>query len=184
MVYSLNLTPWPWNPPSTLLARRVSMHLAAHGCCPSVHDKSNNETVETQDFGKNENENHADEKSGLLGSSSYTGVTDNTDSKASSETSETDRETSTKLCKSFGEGHLGRQVTGDEDRNDETVDSDNTSHDDGDNTLHHQVRSEHGHGRDSNARLRGTITGTDAGENDGAGAAHGTEEGGVYGAKI
>ena len=47
-----------------------------------VHQESNDEPVETQDFGKNEDENHADEQPRLLSSSSDTSITDDTDCKA------------------------------------------------------------------------------------------------------
>lgn len=88
----------------------------------------------TQDFGENENKNHADEESGLLSSSTDTSITDNTNCETSSETSKTDGETSTELdeasvesvvvlCKSIGNQY------GD----DETVDTDDTSHNDGNN---------------------------------------------------
>ena len=44
-------------------------------------------------------------------------------------------------------------------------------------TLHNKVRAKHTHGGDADTRLGGTIGGTQAGEDDGAGAAHRTEEG-------
>jgi hypothetical protein len=46
-----------------------------------VHEKRNNESVKTQDFGENENQDHANEQSRLLGSPTDTSVTDDTDSK-------------------------------------------------------------------------------------------------------
>lgn len=44
-------------------------------------------------------------------------------------------------------------------------------------TLHDQVRAEDTHSGDADTRLGGTIGGTQTGEDDGDGAAHGTEEG-------
>lgn len=44
-------------------------------------------------------------------------------------------------------------------------------------TLHDQVGPENTHGGDTDTSLCGSICGTEAGEDDGAGAAHGTEEG-------
>lgn len=44
-----------------------------------------------------ENQNHADEETGLLGGASDTGVADDADGEASSETSKTDRETGAEL---------------------------------------------------------------------------------------
>lgn len=89
-----------------LLARRGLTGLG-------VHQQGDNKTVETcvvlalpeqawrgchtQNFGENENQNHSDEQPGLLGGSSYTSVTDNSDSEASGHTGETDGKTSTEL---------------------------------------------------------------------------------------
>lgn len=87
----------------------------------------------TQDFGENENKNHSDEEPGLLGSTTDTSITDNTDGKASSKTSKTDRETGTELDETSEERQALFKVVGDEDRNDETVNGNDTSHNDGNN---------------------------------------------------
>ena len=50
-------------------------------------------TLRTQDFGKNEDENHANEESWLLGSTTDTSITDDTDS-----------ETTRAVSSSFEEG--------------------------------------------------------------------------------
>jgi hypothetical protein len=98
-----------------------------------VHEQGNDESVETQDFGENENENHSDEQPGLLGSSADTSVTDNSDGETSSHTGETDSETSTELDEVGEQRRILLETVGDEDGHDETVDTNNTSHDDGDN---------------------------------------------------
>jgi hypothetical protein len=147
----------------------------------------------TQDFGENENQNHSDEQPGLLGSSSHTGVTNNTDGETSSHTRKTNRETGTELDEAGEEGSLLLQTVGDQDGDDETVDTDNTSHDDGDNvcaglamsrlqtvlfmpqrsaedarrTLDDQVRTEDTHGADTDTSLGSTVGGTEAGKDDG-----------------
>jgi hypothetical protein len=100
-----------------------------------VHEQGNNETVETQDFGENENQNHSDEQPGLLGSSSHTGITNNSDGETSSHTRKTDSETGTELDEVGEERRVLLQAVGDQDGHDETVDTDNTSHDDGDNVC-------------------------------------------------
>ena len=89
----------------------------------------------TQDFGENENQDHSDEQPGLLGSSSYTSVTDNTDGKTSSHTGQTDGETGTELDETGVQGHDLAEVVGDEDGDDETVDTNDTSHNDGNNVC-------------------------------------------------
>lgn len=47
-----------------------------------IHEKRNNQSVKTQDFGENEDENHSDEQTGLLGGSTNTGVSDDSDSES------------------------------------------------------------------------------------------------------
>jgi hypothetical protein len=47
----------------------------------------------------------------------------------------------------------------------------------GNHTLDDQIRPEDTHGADTDTGLGGTVRGTEAGEDDGCGAAHGTEEG-------
>jgi len=149
-----------------------------------VHQQGDNQTVKTQDFGENENKNHSDEETRLLGSSSNTSITDNTNGETSSETSKTDRETSTELDESGVERKLLLEVVGNQDGDDETVDTNDTSHNDGNNVLDDEVRAEDTHGGNTDTRLGGTVGSTDAGEDDSGGAAHSTKEGRVDGAEL
>jgi hypothetical protein len=87
----------------------------------------------TQDFCENENQNHADKETGLLGSSSDTGIADNTNGEPGGKTSKTDRQPSTELDESSIQRKLLLQAIGDKDRHDQAVDTDNTSHNDGNN---------------------------------------------------
>jgi hypothetical protein len=128
--------------------------LARHGAGRlRVHEKGDDETVQTQDLGENENENHADKEARLLRCTPDTSIADNTDGKTSSETSETDGKTGTELDEAGKEGLLLAEVTGDEDRDNETIDSNDTSHNDGDDVLHDEVRTQDTHGRDTDTRL-------------------------------
>ena len=156
------------------------------------------EDVRTQDFSENEDENHADEQPWLLGSATDTSVTDDADGEAGSKASETDRETSAELDEAREQRGLLLQIVGDQDRDDETVDTDDTSHNNGDNvcqtllglkgentkvwaggkhTLDDEIRSKNTHGRDTDARFGGSIGCAKACEDDGGGATHGAEEG-------
>ena len=101
----------------------------------SVCDRLCNSNARTQDFGENEDKNHSDEQPGLLGSSSYTSITNNTNGETSSHTRKTDGETGTKLDEAGEQGSLLLQTVGNQDRNDETVDTNDTSHDDRDNVC-------------------------------------------------
>jgi hypothetical protein len=87
----------------------------------------------TKDFGENEDKNHSDEESGLLGGTTDTSVTNDTDGETSGKTSETDGETGTELDETSEQRLLLGKVVGDQDGNDETVDSNDTSHNDGNN---------------------------------------------------
>jgi hypothetical protein len=159
---------------------RLAGRLAGAG----VHEESNNQAVKTKDFSENEDENHADEESGLLSGTTDTGVTNNTDGETSGKTSKTDGETGTELDETSEQRLLLGKLVGDQDGNDETVNGNNTSHNDGNNVLDDQVGPEHTHGRDTNTSLSGTVGSTEAGEDDGGSAAHRSEERGIHGAEI
>lgn len=101
-----------------------------------VHQKGDNQAVQTQNLGENENQDHADEQSRLLGSTAHTGVTDNADGETGGQTGQTDGQTSTELDEACVQGILGLlQVVGNQDGHNETVDTDNTSHNDGHNVY-------------------------------------------------
>jgi len=90
----------------------------------------------TQDFCENENQDHADEESWLLRSSPDTSVSHDSDGETSSETGQTDSETSTELDETSEQGvAVLLQTVGDQDGNDEAVDTDDTSHNDGDDVY-------------------------------------------------
>lgn len=91
--------------------------------------------MHTQDFGENENKNHANEESRLLSGTTNTSITNNTNSKTGGKTSETDGETSTELNETSKQRLRLLEVVGDEDGNDKTVNGNDTSHNDGDNVC-------------------------------------------------
>lgn len=89
----------------------------------------------TKNFSENENKNHADEESGLLSGTTDTGVTNNADGETSGKTSKTDGETGTELDETSEERGLLAKLVGDQDGNDETVNGNDTSHNDGNNVC-------------------------------------------------
>ena len=149
-----------------------------------VHEEGNNETEETKSFGENEHENHGDEDLLLLGVGTDGGITDDTDGKAGGEGGEAGGETSAEV-EVAGEGGVavvvGVDVVVDDDGNDEAVDTEDTSHDDGDDTSHDAVGGVDTEVGEADAGLGGTVGGTEVGEDEGGGAAHSTEEGGGLG---
>lgn len=70
-----------------------------------------------------------------MGSSSDTSITDNTNGETSSETCKTDGETSTELNEASEQGKILLETIGDKNGDDETVDTNNTSHNDGNNVC-------------------------------------------------
>jgi len=150
----------------------------------------------TQDFGENENQNHADEETRLLGSATDASIADDADGKASSQTGETDGETGAELDEPLVERHDLLEAIGDKDGDDEAVDADDTSHDDGHDvyvaldmlsqaqvcrqaqslTLDDKVWSQNTHGRDADTRLGRAVGRAEASEDNGDGAAHSAEE--------
>lgn len=89
----------------------------------------------TQHFGENENQNHSDEQSRLLRGTTDTSITDNANGETSSQTSETDRQTGTELDEAGEEGSFLAEIVGDQHTDDQAVDGNDTSHDDGDDVC-------------------------------------------------
>jgi hypothetical protein len=147
----------------------------------------------TQNFGENEDENHSHEKSRLLCSTPNTSVSNDANCEPCSQTGQSD----TQSCPELDEASVQRQSLfkpiGNQDRYDETVDTDDTSHDNWDDvcclvsintleygafqpTLDNQIRPENTHGADTDTRFCGSVSSTKACEHDGGGTAHSTKE--------
>lgn len=62
-----------------------------------VQVDGDDQTVQTQDFSENEDQNHTDEQSWLLGSTTDTGITDDTDGETGGQTGESYSQTSTEM---------------------------------------------------------------------------------------
>ena len=73
----------------------------------------------------------------LLSDSADSSVSDDSDSETGGQSGKTDRQSSAELDEARVERHRGLEVSRDEDRNNEAVNGDDTSHDDGDDALHH-----------------------------------------------
>lgn len=65
--------------------------------CLDVEENGNDQTVESQHLGEDQNKDHSDEETGLLGCTADSGVSDNTDSEAGSKTAETHSQTSAEM---------------------------------------------------------------------------------------
>lgn len=73
------------------------------------------------------------------------------------------------------------QRTGNQDSDDQTVDGNDTRHDDGDDGLHDQLGSHHRHGGNTGTGLGRSIGSSEGAEDDGSGRSHDAEEGRVDG---
>ena len=117
-----------------------------------VHEKRDNEAIKTQNFGKNEDKNHANKEFGLLGGAANAGVSNNSNGETycvsesvatshgermwvhtSGQASQADGETSTQLDEASVEGKLLLESRGHEHRHDQAVNGNDTSHNDGNN---------------------------------------------------
>jgi len=132
-----------------------------------VHEEGDDETIKTQDFSENEDQDHANEESGLLSGTTNTSITHNADSESSSKASQTNGKTCTKLDEGGVERKSLLEIVRDQDRNNQAVDTDNTGHNDGDNVLNDEIGSQDTHRRDADARFGSAIGSTKAGEDNG-----------------
>jgi len=110
-------------------------------------DEADNESVQTEGLGEDENQDHTDEEARLLGVGTDTGVTDNTDSESGSEGGHTDGQASTEVSESLVGGVLGGlvELLVDDDRGDQSVDTQHTSHNNRDDGAHHKVWAHDAH---------------------------------------
>jgi len=80
-----------------------------------VHQQCNDESVETQDLGENEDQDHSDKETGLLGRASYTSVTHDANGKSSRQACQTDRQPSTQLNEAGEKGDFLGEIVGNQD---------------------------------------------------------------------
>ena len=89
----------------------------------------------TKHFSKDENQNHADEQTGLLRSATHTCITNDPDCETGREPCEPDSQARTQLDEAGKQGGVLTQVVRDEHADHEPVDGNDTSHDDGNNVC-------------------------------------------------
>jgi len=118
------------------------------------HDEANNESVETEGLCEDKDEDHANKEAGLLRICPHTCVSDNADGKAGCKRRETDG----KSCAEVSIARVGRvliracvDVAVDDDGSDETIDSQHTCHDHGDDGAHHHVWAHDTHRHNADA---------------------------------
>ena len=115
----------------------------------------------------------------MLGVGANTSVSDDSDRKTSSEGREADSETGSQV----GISRVLRvrcrliKLSVDDDSGDEAVDTEDTSHDNGDDGSHDEIRSHNTHGRNTDTSLGCSVGGTEVGKDDSGSDAHEPEEG-------
>merc|ERR1719506_779835 len=110
----------------------------------------------------------SNDKTGLLRIGSHTCITHDPDSEASGKGGKPDSEASTKMgvarvCRVLG-GWV--DVAVDDDGCDETIDTQDTGHDNWDDGAHHHVWPHHTHGHDADTRLRCAVGCAQVSEDD------------------
>ncbi|GER32046.1 low-density lipoprotein receptor-related protein 12 [Striga asiatica] len=116
-------------------------------------DDANNETVKSQSFSKNEDKNHPNKELWLF-------ISNNSDGHTSGEAGETTGETRRKVSvpiKQVVRLGLGVNTSADNHGNNQTINTQHTSHDHWDNRLHHQLGPHHAHRRHADAALGGAV---------------------------
>jgi len=140
----------------------------------SREDDSNNETVESKGFSENEDEDHAYVYV-FLSVGTYTGITDNSDSESSSECGETTAESSSQVLEAGVVVVLDvTDLSGGDDLalvdncDDKAVDTENTSHDTGDQRLEYEFIFQNTDSADAHTRSSSSIGSTDVREYKGS----------------
>nr|ACU14596.1 unknown [Glycine max] len=134
-------------------------------------DNTNNETIKGKCFSKNEDENHSNKKFWLLCIGSNTGITNNTNSHASRKASQATGKTRREMCITIKEVigfGLWINTGTDNNSNNKAINTQNSSHDNRNNRLHHQLRSHYTHGSHAHATLRCAIGSSHTGEDEGS----------------
>ena len=150
----------------------------------SVHNDGDDETVESEGFSENEDENHTNIHV-FLGVSTDTGVSDDTDGESSSEGGETTAHATSEVPVSSVrsvDGFISCNCclvdsSDVDDGDNEAVNSEDTSHNTGNEGLEDEGVRDHGDGADTDSRLGGTIGSSEVSEDEGTGDTHESEEG-------
>ena len=140
-------------------------------CIPLVSalrkNDGNNESVKTESFSEDQDKDHTNEDV-FLGVGADTSVTDNTNGEASSQGGETDAQAGSEEFVSIGGwewaactgGAGSSDGTVKNDTDNKTVDTENTSHNNGDEGLVNKLGLEDTDGADTNTGLGSTVSGT------------------------
>jgi len=139
------------------------------------HDDGNNEAIKSNSLSENEDKDHTNIDSISLGIGSNTSITGNTNGKTGGEGGETTAESSGEVFVSLTT--LGGGTFLDhEDGNDDTIDTENTCHDNWDDGLEDLVRVNNSEGGDTDTGLGSSVGGSEVGENKGSSDTHVGEE--------
>ena len=123
-------------------------------------DDRDNKAVKTKSFGENEDEDHADEDV-FVGIAAHASVTDETDGEASSQGWKTDAKAGCQVLEAGGNGVGGRDGTTENDADDQSVDTEDTGHNNRDEWLVHELRLANTNEADTVTSLSSTVSGTE-----------------------
>ena len=125
------------------------------------NDNGHNQTVQGQSLSENQHQNHTDEDLLLLTTSANTGISSNTNRKTGSQARQTTAQSSSQMTVSVEARVLSSMLSGSldyglgkrsvstrihhNDRSNQSVDTQNTSHNDGKHVSHDSIGLEHSH---------------------------------------
>jgi len=153
---------------------------------PKVNNNGDNEAEQTESFSENEDENHADNHV-FLGVGADCGVSDDANGEARGEGGESTAKAGAELLVSLEDGvgaiacsevfrHSLLNITGEEDGDNKSVDTEDTSHNNGDDGLEEEFWLENDGTADADSRLGSAVGGTEVSEDEGGGETHVSEE--------
>ena len=141
------------------------------------NDNGHNQTVQGQSLSENQHQNHTDEDLLLLTTSANTGISSNTNGKTSSQARQTAAKTGSQMTIAGVARVVGtssvhgvdygldetRAATGVDhnDRSNQSVNTQNTSHNDRKHVSHDGIRSEHTHRAYTNTGLSSSVSRTE-----------------------
>ena len=137
--------------------------------CSEDHDDGDDESVKTNSLSENEDEDHTNEDSISLGIGSDTSITSDTNGQSSSEGAKSASKSSSEILVSISLLHTiigSLNLRSSNDCNNNTINTQDTSHNNWNKTLENLGVVDDSKGGDTNSGLSGTIGSSEVSENE------------------
>ncbi|GMS98849.1 hypothetical protein PENTCL1PPCAC_21024, partial [Pristionchus entomophagus] len=146
----------------------------------ACEDERDNHSIESEYLKEDEDEDHADEQSWLLGRSSHSGVPHDADGIAGAQAAQPARQPCSQMRESFVEivftGARRLDLALEHHRDNETVHADDSGHDDRDDRFHDEFGPHHARRADTDRGLGSSVRGTEHREDLSGSDTHEPEE--------